>query len=53
MATLPMHASLNVFAIIHCAPPQSEIRVLEKVKGSWKIICVNVIAIEKDNEPKL
>lgn len=34
-------------------PPQAEIRVLEKVKGSWKIVCVNVIAIEKDNEPKL
>jgi hypothetical protein len=34
-------------------PPQAEVRVLEKVKGSWKIVCVNVIAIEKDNEPKL
>jgi hypothetical protein len=34
-------------------PPQSEVRVLEKVKGAWKIVCVNVIAIEKDNEPKL
>lgn len=34
-------------------PPQAEVRVLEKVKGVWKIVCVNVIAIEKDNEPKL
>jgi hypothetical protein len=34
-------------------PPQAEVRVLEKIKGVWKIVCVNVIAIEKDNEPKL
>lgn len=34
-------------------PPQAEIRVLEKIKGTWKIVCVNVIAIQKDNEPKL
>jgi hypothetical protein len=34
-------------------PPQAEVRVLEKVKGSWKIVCVNVIAIEKDNVPRL
>jgi hypothetical protein len=34
-------------------PPQAEVRVLEKIKGAWKIVCVNVIAIQKDNEPKL
>lgn len=34
-------------------PPQAEVRVLEKIKGVWKIVCVNVIAMEKDNEPKL
>ncbi len=34
-------------------PPQAEVRVLEKVKGAWKIVCVNVIAIEKDNVPRL
>jgi hypothetical protein len=34
-------------------PPQAEVRVLEKVKGAWKIVCVSVIAIEKDNVPKL
>jgi hypothetical protein len=34
-------------------PPQAEVRVLEKVKGVWKIVCVNVIAIEKDNVPRL
>ena len=34
-------------------PPQAEVRVLEKVKGSWKIVAVSVIAIQKDNEPKL
>jgi hypothetical protein len=34
-------------------PPQAELRVLEKVKGVWKIVCVSVIAIEKDNEPRL
>jgi hypothetical protein len=33
-------------------PPQAEIRVLEKVKGEWKIVCVSVIAIEKDNQPR-
>ena len=33
-------------------PPQAEVRVLEKVKGEWKIVCVSVIAIEKDNEPR-
>ncbi len=33
-------------------PSQAEVRVLEKVKGEWKIVCVSVIAIEKDNEPK-
>jgi hypothetical protein len=34
-------------------PPQAQVRVLEKVKGAWKIVCVTVIAIEKDNVPKL
>lgn len=34
-------------------PPQAEVRVLEKIKGAWKIVCVNVIAIEKDNVPRL
>ena len=34
-------------------PPQAQVRVLEKVKGEWKIVVVTVIAIEKDNEPKL
>jgi hypothetical protein len=34
-------------------PPQAEVRVLEKIKGAWKIVCVSVIAIEKDNVPKL
>lgn len=33
-------------------PPQEEVRVLEKVKGQWKIVCVNVIALEKNNHPK-
>ncbi len=33
-------------------PLQEEIRVLEKVKGAWKIVCVSVIAIEKDNIPR-
>ena len=31
--------------------PQAEIRVLEKINGEWKIVCVSVIAIEKDNIP--
>ena len=34
-------------------PPQAEVRVLEKINGAWKIVCVNVIAVQKDNEPKL
>jgi hypothetical protein len=33
-------------------PPQAEVRVLEKVNGKWKIVCVSVIAIEKDNVPR-
>lgn len=33
-------------------PPQEEVRVLEKIKGQWKIICVTVIAIEKESQPK-
>lgn len=32
-------------------PPQAEVRVMEKVNGEWKIICVSVIAMQKDNEP--
>jgi hypothetical protein len=33
-------------------PPQAEVRVLEKINGQWKIICVSVIAMEKDNQPR-
>jgi hypothetical protein len=33
-------------------PAQAEVRVLEKVKGEWKIVCVSVIALEKDNVPR-
>lgn len=32
-------------------PPQAEVRVMEKIRGEWKIICVNVIALQKDNIP--
>jgi hypothetical protein len=32
--------------------PQEEVRVLEKIDGKWKIVCVSVIAIEKENEPR-
>lgn len=32
--------------------PQAEVRVLEKIKGQWKIVCVSVIAIEKANQPR-
>ncbi len=32
-------------------PPQAEVRVMEKINGEWKIVCVSVIAIQKDNEP--
>jgi hypothetical protein len=32
--------------------PQAEVRVLEKINGQWKIVCVSVIAIEKENEPR-
>jgi hypothetical protein len=32
-------------------PPQAELRVMEKINGEWKIICVSVIAIQKDNIP--
>ena len=32
--------------------PQEEVRVLEKIKGKWKIVCVSVIAIEKDNQAR-
>jgi hypothetical protein len=32
--------------------PQAEVRVLEKSKGQWKIVCVSVISVEKDNVPK-
>ena len=33
-------------------PGQAEVRVLEKVKGEWKIVCVSVIALEKENQPR-
>ena len=33
-------------------PAQEEVRVLEKVNGQWKIVCVSVIAVEKDNVPR-
>lgn len=32
-------------------PPQAEVRVMEKVNGLWKIVCVSVIAVQKENEP--
>lgn len=32
-------------------PPQAELRVMEKVNGLWKIVCVSVIAVQKENEP--
>jgi hypothetical protein len=32
-------------------PPQAEVRVMEKINGQWKIVCVTVIAIQKDNQP--
>ncbi len=32
-------------------PPQEEVRVLEKIKGQWKIVCVAVIAVQKDSQP--
>jgi hypothetical protein len=32
-------------------PPQAEVRVMEKVNGQWKIVCVSVIAVQKENEP--
>ncbi len=31
-------------------PAQEELRVLEKINGQWKIVCVSVIAIEKEKE---
>lgn len=31
--------------------PQAEMRVMEKINGTWKIVCVSVIAIQKENEP--
>lgn len=34
-------------------PSQAQVRVLEKIKGQWKIVLVSVIAIEKDNRPQL
>ncbi len=33
--------------------PQAQVRVLEKIKGKWKIVLVSVVAIEKDNKPQL
>lgn len=32
-------------------PAQAELRIMEKINGDWKIVCVNVIAIQKNNEP--
>lgn len=32
-------------------PPQAEVRVLEKINGEWKIVCVSVIAIQKTSSP--
>ncbi|MDH4058883.1 MAG: hypothetical protein OEU76_08960, partial [Cyclobacteriaceae bacterium] len=32
-------------------PSQAEVRVLEKINGEWKIVCVTVIAIQKTNNP--
>lgn len=32
--------------------PQAEVRVLEKINGQWKIVCVSVIAIEKESHPR-
>ncbi|QOI97899.1 MAG: nuclear transport factor 2 family protein [Flammeovirgaceae bacterium] len=32
-------------------PPQEEVRVLEKINGQWKIVCVSVIAVQKENQP--
>ena len=32
-------------------PQQAEVRVLERINGLWKIVCVTVIAIQKDNVP--
>lgn len=32
-------------------PSQAEVRVLERIKGEWKIVCVTVIAIQKNNSP--
>ena len=32
-------------------PPQAEVRVMEKINGVWKIVCVSVIAMQKDNQP--
>jgi hypothetical protein len=32
--------------------PQEEVRVLEKIDGKWKIVCVSVVALQKDNEPR-
>jgi hypothetical protein len=30
-------------------PAQEEVRVMEKINGEWKIVCVAVIAIQKDD----
>jgi hypothetical protein len=32
-------------------PSQAEVRVMEKINGLWKIVCVSVIAIQKENVP--
>lgn len=33
-------------------PGRAEVRVLEKINGQWKIVCVSVIALEKENQPQ-
>ena len=33
-------------------PGQAEVRILEKINGQWKIVCVSVIALEKENQPQ-
>ncbi|MDL5051562.1 hypothetical protein QQ054_36770 [Oscillatoria amoena NRMC-F 0135] len=32
-------------------PAQEEVRVLEKINGQWRIVCVSVIAVQKENQP--
>jgi hypothetical protein len=32
-------------------PPQEEMRILERMNDQWKIVCVTVIAVQKENQP--